>query len=255
MAGAESNRIEKDAMLSLENVSKVFRTRHGPVRALEKVSLSIEAGEFTVVRGPSGSGKTTLLLALGGMQRPTSGRVLVRDSGQASGRDLYAMSSAERARFRARRVGFVFQMFHLVPYLNVTDNVLLAAGRGGAAAAAGELIERLGLAGRRHHRPADLSAGERQRAAIARALVNDPDVILADEPTGNLDPENAEDVLGRLAEFHRKGGTVVVVTHSAAADGFATRIVRQREGGIEGDGKESTARPTAADRPEEPEET
>jgi len=221
-------------MLSMEQVSRTFRTPRGPVNALDGVSLEIGAGEFTVVRGPSGSGKTTLLLALGGMQRPTSGRVL------ALGRDLYSMSSAERARFRAERVGFVFQMFHLVPYLNVTDNVLLAAGRGKAAAdAAAELIESLGLSSRRHHRPADLSAGERQRAAIARALINEPNVILADEPTGNLDPENADDVLGRLAEFQRGGGTVVVVTHSKAADGFTTRVVRLRAGRIETTGSES----------------
>ena len=217
-------------MISFENVSKIYRTRRGEVRALDEVSLQVAEGEFLVVRGHSGSGKTTLLLATGGMLRPTNGRVVV------SGNDVYAMSERQRAKFRAQNIGFVFQMFHLVPYLNVIENALLPDGvmkeRAGKAEAR-KLLERLNISGREHHRPSELSAGERQRTAIARALLNRPRIVLADEPTGNLDPENAAEVIEYLAQFHRDGGTVVVVTHGSVADQYADRIIHLREGSIE----------------------
>jgi len=229
-------------MVSLENVVKAYRTRKGDVKALDGIDLRIEKGEFVVIRGPSGSGKTTLLMTVAGMLHPSGGTVSVGE------RNLYAMSIRARARFRAENIGFVFQMFHLVPYLNVIENVVLAGGvarrwrdkdppgGGPRRTQARELIERLGLAGRAHHKPSELSAGERQRTAIARALLNRPKIILADEPTGNLDPDNAAVVLGYIDEFHRQGGTVVLATHGPAAKEFADRTIFLRNGGIDNSG-------------------
>ena len=213
-------------MVQLENISKIYKTRRGQVKALDEISFQVREGEFVVVRGPSGSGKTTLLLAIGGMLHPTSGQVFVGE------KDIYAMSKRERARFRAENIGFVFQMFHLVPYLNVIENTLLASGTRANRSEAEKLLERLGMSGREHHKPSELSAGERQRTAIARALLNHPRIILADEPTGNLDPENAAQVIGYLAEFHRGGGTVVVVTHGVVVDQYSDRITYLQGGQV-----------------------
>jgi len=231
-----------------EGVTRIFRTSRGEVKALDGISLRIERGEFVVIRGPSGSGKTTLLLTLGGMLRPTRGRVLF------AGKDLYALAERDRARIRSESIGFVFQMFHLVPYLTALENVLLAArprsrpepapessrkeaASGGprrdAAREAGEILQAFGLAGRERHRPAQLSAGEKQRTALARALVHRPEVVLADEPTGNLDPDNAAQVMEGLGKFHREGGTVVLVTHGTLADGHASRILHLEGGRVE----------------------
>lgn len=216
-------------MIRLEKVSKVYPRRDGEVRALDEVAFAMQEGEFLCVKGSSGSGKSTLLLTIGGMIRPTSGTVSV------DGRDLYAMSGAERAVFRAKNIGFVFQMFHLVPYLTVIENVLLPAvagvGRAEPAEATG-LLERFGLADRLRHRPSELSTGERQRVAMARALLNKPRLVLADEPTGNLDPENAEAVMGYLSEFHRGGGAVIVVTHEALAEKHAQRVIHLKKGRV-----------------------
>lgn len=223
-------------MVVVENISKCYRTRRGDVYALRDVNLRIEKGEFVVLSGPSGSGKTTLLMAIAAMLRPSSGRICVGQS------DIYAMAISERARFRAGNIGFVFQMFHLVPYLNIVQNVLLAgrlSGRNASKAAAEDLLGQLGLGERTGHKPAELSAGEKQRAAIARALFNQPKIILADEPTGNLDPDNASAVLGHLAEFHGKGGTVIVATHGPGALEYADRTIRLRDGGIEGAGDQN----------------
>ncbi|MBL7222534.1 MAG: ABC transporter ATP-binding protein [Candidatus Brocadiae bacterium] len=217
-------------MVRLDSVSKVHRAPQGEVRALDGVSLHVAAGEFVAIKGPSGSGKSTFLLAVGGMVRPTSGTVAV------DGTDIYALSSSERARFRAEKLGFVFQMFHLVPYLSVLDNVLLptmARERDDARQAAGDLIERFGLAERAAHKPAELSTGERQRVAMARALLNRPRLILADEPTGNLDPDSAADVMGYLADFHREGGTIIFVTHEDLAERYAQRTIKIREGKLD----------------------
>jgi putative ABC transport system ATP-binding protein len=209
-------------MIELENVNKIYRGQGKEVRALDDVTLSMEQGEFVVIRGPSGSGKSTLLLTIGGLVRPTRGRVVV------DGKDFYAMSGSERAAFRAERVGFVFQMFHLVPYLNVLENVLVPSVAGCVSRSPGEakgLLRRLQMSDRLRHRPAQLSTGERQRVAVARALLNRPSLILADEPTGNLDPDNAAQVLSYLAEFHKEGGTVLLVTHEKSADDYAQRVV------------------------------
>jgi putative ABC transport system ATP-binding protein len=218
-------------MIHLENVCKIYRTARKPVRALSNVTLSIAPGEFVAVRGPSGCGKSTLLMVVGGLGRPTSGRVVV------AGEELSATSAAALTHFRAHRVGFVFQMFHLLPYLTIVDNVVAAAPAGQSAAArhyAGQLLEKFHLADRLHHHPGELSAGERQRVAIARAMVNRPQLILADEPTGNLDHESAEGVLQLLADFHRDGGTVLLVTHQEQAAGYAQRAVLLQNGAIVG---------------------
>ena len=214
-------------MIRCDEVTKVFRKNGSEVTSLERFTAEVAEGEFVAVRGPSGSGKTTLLLTLGGMQRPSDGSV------QLAGRDLYALSPAERARLRSSEIGFVFQMFHLVPYLDLLGNVLLACpGKPSAEVRqrASGLMDELGLADRASHRPGELSAGERQRLAVARALLNHPKLILADEPTGNLDPENAAEVIRHLADFHRGGGTVVLVTHGAAADAHADRTLRLEQG-------------------------
>jgi ABC-type lipoprotein export system ATPase subunit len=214
-------------MLSLQDLTKTYRTWAGEVKALEGVSLDIDKGEFVAVCGPSGSGKTTLLMMIAAMLRPSGGTV------RFAQRDVYEMTGPARARFRAETIGFVFQMFHLVPYLNVLENVLLAAAvvrRRNGRIQAEELLQRLGLQHRLGHRPSELSAGEKQRTAIARALLNQPKLILADEPTGNLDPENARCVLRHLQDFQKDGGTVIMATHGPAAQEFATRTVNLREG-------------------------
>ena len=214
-------------MIRCDEVTKIFRKNGSEVTSLDRFTAKVAEGEFVAVRGPSGSGKTTLLLTLGGMQRPSAGSV------QLARRDLYALSPAERARLRSSEIGFVFQMFHLVPYLDLLANVLLAcSGKPSAEVRqrASGLMDELGLADRASHRPGELSAGERQRLAVARALLNRPKLILADEPTGNLDPENAAEVIRHLAEFHRGGGTVVLVPHGAAADAHADRTLRLEQG-------------------------
>jgi len=207
-------------MLTVVGLRKTFRGPSGRVSALADAALSVAAGEFVSVQGPSGCGKTTLLLAAGGLLPPDSGRV------QVDGQEVYALSSTARARLRAEKIGFVFQQFHLVPYLSVLDNVLapaLALKDPSARERATELARRFGLAERLRHVPAELSTGERQRTALARAMLNRPRLILADEPTGNLDGENARLVLSSLREFARSGGAVLLVTHDPSAAEYAGR--------------------------------
>jgi ABC-type lipoprotein export system ATPase subunit len=213
-------------MIQLQQVSKAYTTSRGTVRALDGISLDVASGEFLAVRGASGSGKSTLLAVVGGLAQPTAGRVTVR------GCELTQMSPSQRSQFRAEHIGFVFQMFHLLPYLNVVDNVLLAARSMTPEhkAYALELLDRFGLTERRWHRPAQLSAGERQRVAMARAMLNRPALLLADEPTGNLDDRNAGAVLDLLDQYHTDGGTVVLVTHHADAAARAQRTVTLEAG-------------------------
>src|SRR5262245_26228798 len=210
-------------MLSLRQVRKTYQGPVAPVVALADFSLDLGAGEFVAVRGPSGSGKTTLLLVAGGLLRPDAGQVLL------DGQNVYDMPREARARFRATCLGFVFQQFHLVPYLSVLDNVLtptLAHALPGAGERARELLERFGLADRARHVPSELSTGERQRTALARALLHRPRLLLADEPTGNLDDVSGEIVLSCLADFAKAGGAVLLVTHDARAAQYAQRTIQ-----------------------------
>ena len=209
-------------LISLDHITKTYTGDAGPIVAVDDVSVSVEAGEFVAVVGPSGCGKTTLLLVAGGLLRPENGEVSI------DGTDPYSLSGEQRARFRAEQIGFVFQQFHLVPYLNVLDNVMapaLVTGETSARERAGILVERFGLADRLGHRPGQLRTGERQRVALARALLNEPRVILADEPTGNLDGDNSEQVLQALKTFADEGGAVLLVTHDPDAVAFAGRQV------------------------------
>lgn len=204
-------------LLAIHELSKSYQIDETSVCALNSVSLKLPPGRFVALKGRSGCGKSTLLLSAGGLLRPDAGTV------RWGNIDIYALSPEERAALRAREVGFVFQQFHLVPYLSILENVL-AATLGLSTAAtpatvqrAHELIDRFGLGDRARHRPSQLSVGERQRTALARALLNRPQVILADEPTGNLDAQSAAVVLDELASFAHAGGAVLLVTHEAEA--------------------------------------
>ena len=214
-------------LLEINHISKTYQSNGRKVHALDDVSLSLDAGEFVAVRGPSGCGKTTLLLVAGGLLAPDGGTVKV------DGQDPFELPPDDRALFRGTTIGFVFQQFHLVPYLNVLDNVLapsIAASLDGARERAEELIAHFGLEDRIHHVPGQLSTGERQRTALARSLLNRPKVLLADEPTGNLDEENSAAVLGFLNDFVTDGGAVLLVTHDDQAASHAKRIARIENG-------------------------
>ncbi len=214
-------------MIQLEEVSKIFESAGKKVKALDKINMQVENGEFLVVKGPSGSGKTTLLMSIAGMLRPSSGIITIDDN------SIYILNNRERTKFRALNIGFVFQMFYLIPYLNVLENILISgelaiddAKRGRAL----KLSENLGLSERLKHKPSELSVGESQRVALARALIHNPKIILADEPTGNLDSKNSSDIVGILAEYHQKGGTVIMATHGDNTYNIADRIFRLKNG-------------------------
>jgi putative ABC transport system ATP-binding protein len=218
-------------MLEFKNVSKLFNGATGKVTALKGISFSVRPGELLAVRGPSGCGKTTLLLTAGGLLRPSDGQISL------DGQDTYALSPEMRSRLRARTIGFVFQQFHLIPYLTVRQNIMtasLAVPQKEASQRAEQLISRFGLDDRADHIPARLSTGERQRTALARALLNEPKIILADEPTGNLDEDNAQTVFGYLSEYVNGGGCVLLVTHDAGAATHATRSLKMSQGQLVG---------------------
>ncbi len=216
------------SVLEMNGVTKVYRRPgRAEVCALRNLSLCVRPGEFKVVCGRSGSGKSTLLLAAGGLQAPDTGTVRVNDT------ELYGLSSENRARFRASTVGFVFQQFHLIPFLNVLENVMtptLALPGKASETKARDLIGRFGLDHRLDHPPSELSIGERQRVALARAMLNEPALVLADEPTGNLDEENATLVLEHLHAFARRGGAVLLATHDTRI--AADETYRLREGAL-----------------------
>jgi putative ABC transport system ATP-binding protein len=218
-------------ILEARDVTREYKMGADVVRALAGVSVSIERGEFVAILGTSGSGKSTLLNLFGGLDRPTSGDILF------NGSSLAPLTSKEMSRYRLRRVGMIFQSFNLIPTMSAQQNVSLALafagqGRSERRVAASELLSRVGLEARAHHRPSELSGGEQQRVSIARAMANAPDVLLADEPTGNLDSSRAVELIELLDEMRRTDGrTIVLVTHDQElARNHADRFIRLRDG-------------------------
>jgi putative ABC transport system ATP-binding protein len=217
-------------MLVVENLTKVYRRKDREIRALDGVSLSAQAGEVVAVVGPSGSGKSTLLFTLGMMARPTQGQVTI------DGTAVYEQSHRTRRKLRRDLVGFLFQTFQLLPYLTAEENVRAALGlrgwaRGKSRTEAARLLDQFGLADRANHLPDGLSVGERQRVALARAMAGGPKLLLADEPTGNLDPENGRIVKEHLVDFARRSnGLVIIVTHDPDIGESADRILRLEAG-------------------------
>jgi putative ABC transport system ATP-binding protein len=215
-------------MILLKNVTKRFDGPKGKVTALDDVSFSLPSGEMLVINGPSGCGKSTLLLTAAGMLRPDHGDVQIMDKYHP-----YALPPEQRSRLRADTIGFVFQQFHLIPYLTVRENIAapsLSLPRVDPELRADELIRQFGLQERSDHLPSQLSTGERQRTALARALFNQPQILLADEPTGNLDDENSDTVLKHLNRHVEAGGSVLLVTHNARAAEYATRTLKMKNG-------------------------
>jgi putative ABC transport system ATP-binding protein len=213
--------------IELKNVTRTYKS-NVEVKALENVSLTVAAGEWLAIMGPSGSGKSTLVNLIGCLDQPSKGEVWIHGS------NVSQMSPTELNRFRSEKIGFIFQQFHLIPYLTAIENVMLAqyfhsmTDKQEALAA----LERVGLADRANHLPSQLSGGEQQRVCIARALINDPHIILADEPTGNLDAENEELVLRQLRELHAQGRTIIMVTHDPGVAQLADRLLELHHGKI-----------------------
>jgi putative ABC transport system ATP-binding protein len=219
-----------ESILKTEGLWKIYRSGKLEVPALRGVDFDVMAGEFVVVMGPSGCGKSSLLHVIGGLAQATRGRVLV------DGNDLTTMSDAERTKLRRHKVGFVFQRFNLLAALDARGNIALAQhihGNGFDPHRFNVVTQMLGLTERLHHRPAELSGGEQQRVALARAIINEPKFLLADEPTGSLDTENSEIVLGMLRQLNRElGQTIVMITHNPEAAAYSDRVVHMRDGVI-----------------------
>ncbi len=217
-------------LLKVENLTKVYGKDENTVRALDGVSFSIEKGEFVAIVGPSGSGKSTLLHVLGGVDRPTSGRVLL------NGTDVYASGDDKLAIFRRREVGLIYQFYNLIPVLNATENMCLPVlldGRSVNEVRLKELTETLGLSGREKHLPNQLSGGQQQRVSIGRALMNSPSIVLADEPTGNLDSKNSREIIELLKKFNREyDQTLIIITHDENIALQAKRIMAIEDGRI-----------------------
>jgi putative ABC transport system ATP-binding protein len=218
----------------LTNLRKSFRMGREMVHALAGVSLDVTAGTFWSVMGPSGSGKSTMLYLLGGLDRPTDGQI------EVTGQLIHRLDENALAAYRRRTVGFIFQSFNLIPSMTALENVAFPMRFAGVPhrvrqARAYELLRQVGLADRAQHRPTELSGGQQQRVAVARALVNDPQLILADEPTGNLDTHSGTSIMELLAELHQSGRTILVVTHDPRMSAFATHVVRLLDGRIVGE--------------------
>lgn len=226
-------------ILEARGLSKVYRRGASEVRAVDGIDLDVEAGEFMAIMGRSGSGKTTLLDLLGCLLRPTDGQLSI------DGRSVIGASDGELATVRRERIGFVFQEFNLIPTLTAIENVLLPLRYGprrpDGRARATELLDLVGLAARATHRPTELSGGEQQRVAIARALVNDPALILADEPTGELDSATSERLMAMLRQLNaERGVTIIIVTHDAGVAGATDRVVRLSDGRVVADEQRAT---------------
>jgi putative ABC transport system ATP-binding protein len=218
--------------IALDRLTKTYDTGEEKVHAVRDLSLNIGPGEFAAVMGPSGSGKSTLLSLIGGLQQPSAGRMLVEDI------DVYALSAELRADYRREYIGFIFQSFHLVPYLTVIENVMLPLAvtemsRGKQREKARSMLSRVGIMRKEGRLPETLSGGEQQRAAIARALVNDPPIVLADEPTGNLDTTTSEEIMALLHSINLDGHTIVMVTHNPENLKYVGRCIRMRDGELQ----------------------
>ncbi|HZL73023.1 MAG TPA: ABC transporter ATP-binding protein [Planctomycetota bacterium] len=218
-----------EPIVRIEGLSRAYSRGVVPVAALNQVSVAIEPGEYVSIMGASGSGKSTLLNLLGLLDRPTDGHYFL------DGEEVGSMNDDARSAIRNRKIGFIFQSFNLFPQLDVLGNVEVPMLYAGIPAAdrhtrASALIDQVGLTPRRHHRPGQLSGGEMQRVAIARSLVNDPLILLADEPTGNLDTHTADVIAGMLEDLHAKGRTIIMVTHNPELAAKTTRILRLKDG-------------------------
>ena len=219
------------ALIEIKNVKKQYTSGDEVVEALRGVDISIEAGEFITIMGQSGSGKSTLLSVLGGMNHPTSGEV------EMAGVHIYKLHSEKLADFRAENLGFVFQSFHLIPYLTAIENVMLplaiaSMGSPAQKKSAQEALERVGLGNKLGRLPNQMSGGEQERVAIARAIVNNPHILLADEPTGNLDSATSEEVLTLFRELNNAGQTVVMVTHNSEYAAYSNRSISLKDGRV-----------------------
>lgn len=222
-------------ILKIENLTKIYGSGENEVRALDNVSFSVDKGEFLAIIGPSGSGKSTLLHMIGGVDRPTSGKIFM------NGQDVYAQNEDQLAIFRRRQVGLIYQFYNLIPILNVTENMTLPVlmdGRRVNGDFLQELIGTLGLAGREKHLPNQLSGGQQQRVSIGRALMNAPAVVLADEPTGNLDSKNSQEIVELLKLSNKKyNQTLIVITHDENIALQADRVISIEDGKITRDSK------------------
>ncbi len=218
-------------MIEVSDVTKSYSIGGNQVNALDGVSLEISEGDFMAVTGPSGSGKSTLLYTLGGLLTPNTGRVLVNES------DIYSLNQRLRAKFRRDNVGFIFQTFELLPYLTALENVMLPLSIDGVNSweqedRAYDSLEKVGLDERADHKPTELSGGEQQRVAVARGLVNEPKILLADEPTGNLDQKTGDGIMGLLSDLNEEGQTIVFVTHDLSRTVIANKVISMIDGGI-----------------------
>lgn len=218
-------------LVEVANVRKSYVLGGAEVPVLSDINLKINEGEFLAIMGPSGSGKSTLVNLIGCLDRPTEGQVLIR------GRDIHKMPDEELARLRGLEIGFVFQTFNLVPRLTALENVLLptyanSRERIDSRIRATELLKQVGLEDRMYHKPGELSGGQSQRVSIARALINDPALLLADEPTGNLDSRTGDEILGMFAEINKEGRSIVMVTHDPEIANYADRIILVKDGVI-----------------------
>ena len=226
--------MSKQEIIRLTDITRTYKVGTELVRALRSVSLSIYKNEFVALMGPSGSGKSTLMNLIGCLDTPTSGQYILNDQ------DVSKLNDSELARIRNKEIGFVFQTFNLLPRSTALDNVMLPQVYAGVSKVArleraNEVIESVGLSDRAHHKPNELSGGQRQRVAIARALVNKPSIILADEPTGNLDSTTLYEIMGVLEQIHRAGNTIILVTHEEDIAKYAHRIIRLMDGKVSAD--------------------